>query len=104
MKILSIVIFWLLFFNSSYGQEKYFTPNGFINFFSHSLIEDIDADNTYVKSIVDLNTNEILVSQSPSSVSTFLSQEKNINTNNTLSVFIKLSKVYVFLMLYNYCY
>ena len=61
MKILSIVIFWLLFFNSSYGQEKYFTPNGFINFFSHSLIEDIDADNTYVKSIVDLNTNEIAV-------------------------------------------
>ena len=61
MKTFSLCLLCLLFFNISHSQEKYFTSNGFINFFSHSLIEDINADNTHVKSIVDINSNEIAV-------------------------------------------
>jgi len=61
MKLLSLIFFCFLFFNFSYSQEKYFTINGYVNFFSHSPLEDITADNNQVLSIVDLSTNEVAI-------------------------------------------
>jgi len=61
MKVLSIGIFYLLFINLSYSQEKYFTTSGFTNFFSHSPIEDINADNNQTMSVVDLNSGELVI-------------------------------------------
>jgi len=61
MKILSCIVIYLLAFNFSYGQERYFTTNGFVNFFSHSPVEDINADNNQTMSIINVENNEVVI-------------------------------------------
>ncbi|MFA7445882.1 MAG: YceI family protein [Flavobacteriaceae bacterium] len=43
------------------AQEKFFTKQGYISFFSHTSVEDIKAENKQVLSIIDLSTGEIAV-------------------------------------------
>ena len=61
MKILPYIITCLFVFNFSFSQEKYFTTNGFVNFFSHSPIEDINADNNQTMSVVNIENSEIVI-------------------------------------------
>jgi len=42
-----------------FSQEKYLTKEGYISFFSHSLVEDITAKNYQVLSVIDSKTGEI---------------------------------------------
>lgn len=41
------------------AQGKYLTKEGYVSFFSHSIVEDIKADNDQVLSIVDTDTGDI---------------------------------------------
>jgi|SRR5690554_555884 len=43
------------------AQEKYFTKQGYISFFSHTSVEDIKAENNQVLSIIDFSTGEIAI-------------------------------------------
>lgn len=61
MKIRFIILFVFLVVNQIYSQEKYLTKEGYISFFSHSLAEDIKADNYQVLSIIDKETGEIAI-------------------------------------------
>jgi len=57
-----ILIFWILLISSQlFSQERYLTKEGYISFFSHSLVEDIKADNYQVLSIIDKKTGEIAI-------------------------------------------
>ena len=47
--------------NQIFSQERYLTKEGYISFFSHSLVEDIKADNYQVLSVIDKNTGEIAI-------------------------------------------
>jgi len=53
MKAIIISIGLLLFCQISSGQGKYMTQKGFINFHSHTLIEDITANNEKVAAVID---------------------------------------------------
>ena len=55
------ILFTVLFVNQAFSQDKYLTKNGFISFFSHSLVEDIRADNNQVLSIIDTKTGQIAI-------------------------------------------
>ncbi|MFK5880437.1 MAG: YceI family protein [Flavobacteriaceae bacterium] len=44
-----------------FSQGKYLTKEGDVSFFSHSLVEDITADNHQVLSIIDTETGEIAI-------------------------------------------
>src|SRR5690606_4047232 len=57
-----IILFLLLLPLLSYGQERYITRNGFISFYSHTPVEDIQAVNNQVLSIVDLSNGTVAVS------------------------------------------
>jgi len=63
LKLILLVVFSLFLSNFSYSQDegfgKYLTTEGHIKFFSHAPIEDIEADNFDVLSIVNLDNNEI---------------------------------------------
>lgn len=61
MKKLCILIICLFSFSISFSQGKYLTKEGFITFFSHTLVEDIKADNHQVVSVLDTKTGEIAV-------------------------------------------
>lgn len=57
-----ILIIWLLLISSQlFPQERYLTKEGYISFFSHSLAEDIKADNYQVLSVIDKKTGEIAI-------------------------------------------
>lgn len=57
-----ILIIWLLLISSQlFSQERYLTKEGYISFFSHSLAEDIKADNYQVLSVIDKKTGEIAI-------------------------------------------
>lgn len=58
-KFLIVLIF--LISTQIFSQEKYLTKEGYISFFSHSLVEDIKAENYQVLSIIDTKTGEIAV-------------------------------------------
>ncbi len=62
MKPIITIILCLLFSSMSYAQEKYLTKNGHTSFFSSSPIEDIEADNNQVLSIIDTKTGKIAIS------------------------------------------
>ena len=62
MKLLYILLFSCLFYNTSQGQEKFITKQGYTSFFSHSPAEDIKADNNQVLSIIDTSTGDIAIS------------------------------------------
>jgi len=61
MKTGYLILFIFLFVNQLFSQEKYLTKDGYISFFSHSLVEDIKADNNQVVSIIDTETGEIAI-------------------------------------------
>lgn len=44
------------------AQDRFMTRNGHIRFYSHTPMEDIDANNNQVGSILDMKTGEIVVS------------------------------------------
>src|SRR5690606_8165998 len=57
-----ILIFWIVVINTSvFAQNKYFTKQGYISFYSHTPVEDIKAENNQVLSIIDISTSEIAV-------------------------------------------
>lgn len=57
-----ILIIWLFLISSQlFSQERYLTKEGYITFFSHSLVEDIKADNYQVLSVIDKKTGEIAI-------------------------------------------
>ena len=63
MKITYILLFFCaLLSNPSQAQDKFITKQGSISFYSHSMVEDIKADNNQVLSIIDSNTGEIAIS------------------------------------------
>ncbi len=55
------LFFWLLVVNIASGQDKFLTKEGFVSFFSHSIVEDIKADNNQVLSIIDTTTGKIAI-------------------------------------------
>lgn len=59
MKNNFILLLVFLVANQLYSQEKYLTKEGNISFYSHSLVEDIKADNYQVLSMIDKKTGEI---------------------------------------------
>jgi YceI-like domain len=58
LKVISIVML-LLSVLKSHAQEKWFTRNGKINFFSKTAAENIDANNNEVFSMIDQQKNEV---------------------------------------------
>lgn len=44
----------------SYSQNRYFTKTGNISFYSHTPMEDIQANNNQVTSFIDIETGEIV--------------------------------------------
>lgn len=61
MKVIYIIVISLLLINQVTAQEKYLTKEGYISFFSHSVVEDIKADNNQVLSVVDTGSGEIAI-------------------------------------------
>ncbi|WP_031442070.1 YceI family protein [Arenibacter algicola] len=61
MKEIYIIIINLLLLNCVSAQGKFLTKDGYVSFFSHSVVEDIKADNNQVLSIVDSETGEIAI-------------------------------------------
>ena len=61
MKHLKVMIAAMLLFTAfkSSAQEKWFTRNGKINFFSKTTAENIDANNNEVFSMIDPQKNEV---------------------------------------------
>ncbi|UOB18116.1 YceI family protein [Abyssalbus ytuae] len=62
MKSICFLVLSVFLFNLIHAQEKYITRQGHISFFSHSPVEDIEAYNDQVLSIVNANTGEVAVS------------------------------------------
>ncbi|SHI41553.1 YceI family protein [Aquimarina spongiae] len=62
MKSIITTIACLILSVMSYGQEKFLTKSGHVSFFSHSPIEDIEAENDQVLSIIDTNNGAIAIS------------------------------------------
>jgi polyisoprenoid-binding protein YceI len=58
MKPIGIFIL-LLFATSLIAQERYYTKSGHINFFSHSPMEDISADNNQVAAFLNVENGEL---------------------------------------------
>jgi len=61
MKIIYTIIFVLLAVNQAKAQDKFFTKTGYVSFYSHSLVEDIKADNNQSLSIIDTKTGKIAI-------------------------------------------
>lgn len=59
MKRLTL-IFFLLNIVFAVNAQKYMTKNGFIGFFSHTAIEDIEADNNQAAGVLDIETGEMV--------------------------------------------
>lgn len=60
-RVLTLGLFVALAPGVLFGQGKYLTNNGQINFFSHTAIEDIKADNLYVAGVIDASTGELAI-------------------------------------------
>lgn len=54
------IISLLLIFPFSANAQRYMTKTGHIDFYSHTPLEDIKADNEQVASVIDLSTGEIV--------------------------------------------
>jgi len=52
-------IFVLSLLAASLSAQKYYTKTGHISFYSHTVIEDITADNNNVVSVLDVETGQI---------------------------------------------
>jgi len=61
MKKRYIIIFVLLVISQTKAQDKFFTKTGYVSFYSHSLVEDIKADNNQSLSIIDTKTGKIAI-------------------------------------------
>jgi polyisoprenoid-binding protein YceI len=61
MKRIYFIVFALLFYNGINAQEKFLTKEGYVSFFSHSLVEDIKADNNQVLSVIDTVTGKVAI-------------------------------------------
>ncbi len=61
MKRVYILVLSLLMVGNMFAQEKYLTKEGYVSFFSHSIVEDIKADNNQVVSVVDMETHKIAI-------------------------------------------
>lgn len=61
MKRFYLLFFSLWFANALYAQDKYITKEGYVSFFSHSIVEDIKADNNQVLSVMDVTTGKIAI-------------------------------------------
>lgn len=60
-KILTVLVLTVMMI-STYAQGKYITKTGHINFFSHTVIEDITADVENVGSIINSEDGEVFIS------------------------------------------
>jgi len=60
MKTTILFISFLFAFAAINAQDKYITKTGHIRFYSHTPMEDIDANNNQVGSILDAKTGEIV--------------------------------------------
>ena len=61
MKILSTVFVCLFFVSFANGQERFLTKKGMISFFSETPIENIEAQNNQVLSIVDATSGKMAI-------------------------------------------
>ncbi len=61
MKTLYTLIFTLLIISQVKSQDKFISKTGYVSFFSHSLVEDIKAENNQGLSIIDTKTGEIVI-------------------------------------------
>jgi hypothetical protein len=60
MKTATIFLSLIFAFAFANAQDKYMTKNGHIRFYSHTPMEDIDANNNQVGSIIDVKSGEIV--------------------------------------------
>jgi len=56
----SFLLFFFLIIVLSVNAQRYMTKNGYIGFFSHTPMEDIQGDNNQVAGILDSSTGEIV--------------------------------------------
>ena len=56
-----VLLLATLVLNTAKAQDKFLTKEGFVSFFSHSIVEDIKADNNQVLSIIDTTTGKIAI-------------------------------------------
>lgn len=61
MKIFISTIFAVILMYQANAQGKYLTKTGYVSFYSHSIVEDIKAENSQVVCIVDEVTGKITV-------------------------------------------
>ena len=61
MRLFFISFFTLCFLQNASAQDKFLTKEGYVSFFSHSIVEDIKADNNQVLSIIDTTTHKIAI-------------------------------------------
>lgn len=61
MKKIHFLVFALLLSSGISAQDKFLTKEGYVSFFSHSLVEDIKADNNQVLSVIDTVTGKIAI-------------------------------------------
>ena len=61
MKKRVLVLLVFLVTTQVFAQKNFLTKEGYISFFSHTLVEDIKADNNQVLSVIDSETGEIAV-------------------------------------------
>ncbi|WP_291869070.1 YceI family protein [Maribacter sp.] len=62
MKYIFTIIICFIITNNLIAQDRYITKQGTISFFSHSPVEDIEAINNQILSIVDIETGDIAIS------------------------------------------
>ena len=61
-KLFSTIIITIFTFYYAYAQDKYFTRTGTLSFFSETPMENIEAVNNQVSSILDVQTGDLAVS------------------------------------------
>jgi polyisoprenoid-binding protein YceI len=60
-RILSAAILTLINLQPAGAQGKYLTNEGFVRFYSHTIIEDITADNNKVGAVIDAESGEVAI-------------------------------------------
>jgi len=61
MKAIFLILCMIYLFTPARSQGKYLTNNGTIKFYSHTVIEDITAENRRVAAVVDAEKGEVAV-------------------------------------------
>ena len=61
MKLRNLTLSFLLLTIMSYGQGKYLTKQGYVSFFSDTLMEEIRADNNQVLSVIDAKDGSVAI-------------------------------------------